>query len=271
MSWVVIIIGTTIGLVVGGPIGAIIGAGIAVKISSENEDTKLLSSGSISNCTKISSETENINNIKNSDDDQVIFFTSLNSMLAKIAKADGVICKKEIERIQSFFKEMELDSEDKKTAINIFNKAKSDDTSIYDYAQQYYEVANQEMCEMIYSMLWDVAIANGEPHKNQDLILRKITHYLGLPNTLYEKIKESLKDQDGEVANLEESYKILECKKDDTNQVIKQKYRKAMAEYHPDKIQSKNLPQGFIDYANEQSKKINNAYANIMKDRKHTE
>ncbi len=45
-------------------------------------------------------------------------------------------------------------------------------------------------------------------------------------------------------------------------------YRKLASEYHPDKIQSKDLLEAFIIFANEKLKEINHAHEMIVKSRK---
>jgi DnaJ like chaperone protein len=59
----------------------------------------------------------------------------------------------------------------------------------------------------------------------------------------------------------------LGCTKDNSDKEIKKPYRTAISKHHPDKIQSQGLPKEFMDYANEQSKKINKAYDAIKKSR----
>jgi len=60
-------------------------------------------------------------------------------------------------------------------------------------------------------------------------------------------------------------YKILECNEKSSNEEIKKNYRLLMQKYHPDKYLSKNLPDDFIELANEKSIKINKAYEKIKR------
>nr|WP_205584761.1 DnaJ domain-containing protein [Helicobacter pylori] len=61
---------------------------------------------------------------------------------------------------------------------------------------------------------------------------------------------------------------MLKCSPTDSLDTIKKAHRKLASEYHPDKIQSKDLPEAFIIFANEKFKEINHAHEMIVKFRK---
>jgi len=60
-------------------------------------------------------------------------------------------------------------------------------------------------------------------------------------------------------------YAILNCKKTDSIEVIKARYRALVKQYHPDVIQGTGLPADFIQYANEKFQLIVEAYEHITK------
>ncbi len=233
MSWLGAGVGAGVGMAIGGPIGAGIGAWIGSGFGNNKQQFSV-------------------------QENQTIFFVALCSMFAKMAKADGVICEREVKTVLGFFDQMNLDSEDKSAAVKIFNNANLDGVSIYDYAAQYSRIADVEMREMVYRMLWDVANADGRVHPNEDAILKEIPRHLGIPSSRYAEA------QTGSVSSLDESYEVLGCTGEDSDQEVRKKYRRAVVEYHPDKIQAKGLPAGFVDFANEQTKKLNKAYEEVM-------
>lgn len=239
MSWLGAGIGAGIGFAIGGPIGA----GIGMWLGS-----------SISRNKKASKQQQN----------QTVFFVSLFSILAKMAKADGVVDKDEIKAIEDFMQSINLDSEDRKAAINIFKGALNNQYSIYEYADQYRNIANNEMREMLYATLWRVAYADGKIHPNEDKILKEILKNLGINDNLYYQYSQQKTSSN----SIDKHYAVLGCTKDSSDAEVKKLYRKAMSEYHPDKIQSQGLPKEFIKLANEKSKQINEAYSAIKKARK---
>ncbi len=244
MSWLGAGIGAGLGMAFGGPIGAAIGGCIGASLSG------------------------NANQVKASRKmhAQQLFFVSVFSMFGKMAKADGVVSKEEITVVEEIIRKMRIDAEDRKVAIRIFNNAKSDPYSIFDYASQYRKLSSgAEMNIMVYRFLFTVAMADNVLHPEEKKLLQQIPPYLGLDKSIYATL---VKEASGEQADLEECYKVLGCSPESSDGEIKQAYRKMSSEYHPDKISSKGLPDGFNRFAEDQMKKINQSYDLIRESRK---
>jgi DnaJ-domain-containing protein 1 len=62
-------------------------------------------------------------------------------------------------------------------------------------------------------------------------------------------------------------YAILGCAKSDSNDQIKKQYRKLVFKYHPDKIESKELPEERIKFASDKFCKIQEAYDAVKRER----
>jgi len=256
-SWTNIGIGAGIGALFGGPIGAAVGAAIGAALKNE--------------------ETNNINSndtYSNEDKYRLTFIVTLTSIMAKMAKADGVVKDDEAKTISKILDDLDFTNKEREIAIKAFKNAKDDSFSIFDYAKQYNEIADFESKEFLYSILWIIAISDSKLHENE--ILKEIPEILDLPKTIYDKYYNELsKKKNEEKRNsqksfsgnltLEECYIILDCQETDDMKTIKRKYLKLIAEYHPDKIQSKGLPEGFIKFATEQVQKLNLAYDTIKK------
>jgi DnaJ like chaperone protein len=85
-----------------------------------------------------------------------------------------------------------------------------------------------------------------------------------IDNDIYEQMK---RDYFPNFVDTEKHYALLGCEPTDSAGQIKAKYRKLAADYHPDKIQSKGLPEGFIKFANQKFQEIQAAYQTIKKER----
>ena len=109
------------------------------------------------------------------------FLSSLAALLAKMAKADGVVTSKERVKVESIWKRLGLTSEQSEYCIASFVMAQNDGVSFQRYVQEF--VATRfgiDAREFLYGLLWDVACADGILHKNEKLILEGLPNLLGL-------------------------------------------------------------------------------------------
>ncbi|WGL17487.1 co-chaperone DjlA [Microbulbifer bruguierae] len=254
MSWLGAGIGAGIGMMFGGPIGAALGAWVG---SSFGSGLKRLSEAGVT---------------LNRDGAQTVFIVALFSMLAKMAKADGQVSKEEIQLVDDFIKNnLRLAAEDRQEAIKIFQNAKDDNYSIYDYARQFRQlIRNQAMREMVYRLLFAVAFADGELHPAEERILRDIPEALGLHSSIFTAMFNEFGQRGAATSggSLQAHYDVLECSPEVSDKELKLAYRRKAAEFHPDKIASKGLPEAFMRHAEDQMKSITVAYDTIVAARK---
>ena len=69
------------------------------------------------------------------------------------------------------------------------------------------------------------------------------------------------------VNRMDSYYEELECTSSDSFEVVKKNYRRLMKEHHYDSLVSKGLPQEMLDFAEEKTKRLNEAYAAIKEAR----
>lgn len=254
MSWLGAGIGAGIGMMFGGPIGAALGAWVG---SSFGAGLKKLGDAGVT---------------LNRDGAQTVFIVALFSMLAKMAKADGQVSKAEVQLVDDFINNnLRLNLEDRQQAIKIFQNAKSDDFSIYDYARQYRQlIRNQAMRELVYRLLFAVAFADGDLHPAEEKILREIPESLGLHDSIFSAMLNEFthRSPGARGETLQAHYDILGCSPDASDKELKLAYRRKAGEFHPDKIAAKGLPDEFMRHAEDQMKSITVAYDTIVVARK---
>ncbi len=252
MSWIGKMIGGTIGFAIGGPIGAIAGAAFGHTFVDKNEDKYLYSSPHINN------------QLSNNEEAQLIFFTAVFSMLAKISKADGRISEKEIEAINQFMiNDLHLDLSSRNTAQNIFRQAVNSDESFDAFADQFYIFFKTQprIIELMVDILLRVSTADGRISFQEEQMLLSAIRIFNMSQQDYDRLKSKY------VKPVNKYFAILKCEETATNEEIKKQYRKLVTEYHPDKIQAKGLPEEFIQFANDRFKEIQEAYDAIKKER----
>ncbi len=191
---------------------------------------------------------------------QVAFF----GCLAKMAKADGKITREEIDAVEQIIARLGYTPAMRAAAIEIFRKAKDDSHTAADYLNQLAAVIrfNPQIGTTFIAALHAVAQADGSIHPNERKILLQAERAFRLPPGTLDALLGG-----GSADNLDDAYKVLGCTPEMPDEEIKKLYRQKCVEFHPDKLASKGLPPEFMEYANEQLAKINEAYDTIKKAR----
>jgi DnaJ like chaperone protein len=282
MGWLGKILGGAVGFAVGGPLGAVGGAAMGHLLDasqSENrtrcphcgEWLKVPGKGQwrCPDCggqfhfgrpSEIPASAP-----ESSEQAQYVFFVALFSMLGKLAKADGQVSAAEIRLVEEFMtRQLRLDGQARQAAQRIFNEAKDSPYSFEDFARQYRQFIGHErqMLLQMMGLLVRVAAADGEVHPEEERLLRAAALIFGVSDGEYARLRQQ------HVDSLESHYSLLGCTPADSDREVRRAYHKKVAEYHPDKLVSKGLPEDFLEFATQKAKEINRAYDTIMSARK---
>jgi DnaJ like chaperone protein len=233
------ITGGLLGFVVLGPIGALVGSVIGSNVSSSTKRRR-----------------------PNNFDQQVAFFAALFACLAKIAKADGRVDEAEIKKIEEIISsKLNLNREHRNFAINIFQKAKDDNVSFEAYASNLYKVLSSSPNSLLifYEMLFELALADGILHPDEDKLLKQIPSIFRFSENVYRSLYEKFVDKTNDY------FKILAVDENSTFDEIKKAYLKKRKEFHPDTLIGKGLPEEFIEKAKEKFIEIQEAYEELEK------
>ncbi len=242
MSFINSLIGGMIGGAFGGPLGAVLGAVIGSKVGTKSKQS-------------FSSNQRN----------QAAFFTALFACLAKLAKADGIVSREEVDKVDSYIKErFNFPNDQRLFAIQIFNQAKDDSYSFQDYAKQLATLLsnNKNSLIMFYELLFELAMADGVLHDSEELLLKEVPDIFKIRSNLFEELKTKFHNQ------VSDSYLVLGVNKDMSLEDIKKEYQKKRREFHPDTLISKGLPEELLEKAKEKFIQIQKAYEEIEKQKK---
>jgi DnaJ like chaperone protein len=224
---------------IGGPIGALIGAvaGHAVdKVRSNTAEPE--------DATK-----------------SVAFTIATIALGAKMAKADGVVTRDEVEAFKRVFR---VPPEDVKDVSRVFDQARKDSRGFEPYARQIAGMFadNPAVLEELLYCLTLIARADGVMHLEEVKYLRSVADIFGLDDLAFERITKVLGG-----ADTSDPYKILGVSPDMTNDEIKSAYRALVRENHPDKLMADGLPEELIDMATDKLAAINDAYDKVSTER----
>ena len=236
------VIGGVAGFAVGGPIGALLGtvAGHAVD--------RMRGGGAGGG-------------VGDTDSRQVAFTIAVIVLSAKMAKADGVVTRDEIDAFKQVF---HIPPEEMKSVGALFDEARQDSEGFEPYATQVAEMFAHEpaVLEELIGGLFHIAKADGVVHPAEVEFLQQVAAIFGFDGYTFDRIRAShIGDEDTD------PYKILGLAHSATDGEVKDQYRKLIRENHPDTLIAQGMPQEFVDLANEKMAAINAAHDRVRKQR----
>ena len=242
------VVGGTIGFALLGPLGAI--AGAAFGHAFDKNDQRYLEGGGPG--------------VSAGEQAQFMFFVAAFSMLAKLAKADGRVSKEEIDSVEKFMLyDLNLDPQSRQVAMNVFRTAIQSPETFENFALQFYGQFNgqPQMLDLMVDIMLRMSLADGAMSPGEEQLILTAVHIFNFSDEHYRQLRSRY------VKDVDKYHAILGCSPDDPDDQIKRQYRKRVAEYHPDKIASKGLPEEFTKFATEKFREIQDAYENIKKER----
>jgi DnaJ like chaperone protein len=256
MAWWGTLLGGTLGYMFGGPLGALLGAALG-----RNFDQGLKATGRPG--VFGAGEQQRV---------QAAFFTATFSVMGHIAKADGKVTPDEISSTESIMARMQLDAQQRKAAIGLFNAGKQADFQLHAVLAQFRQECHRRrnLVQMFLEIQIATAMADGHVHASEKRALFTIGEQLGFDRAAIEQLLRfagSSAAMDSGRASLSTAYKVLGVDRDASDAEVKKAYRRLMNQHHPDKLISKGLPEEMMKLATEKTQEIKSAYEQIKKSR----
>ncbi len=235
------IIGGAAGFAIGGPLGAIIGAvaGHAVdrmRARDQGEDA-----------TK-----------------SIAFTIAVIVLGAKMAKADGVVTRDEIDAFKEVFR---VPPNELRNVARVFDQARRDSRGFEPYARQIAGMFrdNPAVLEELLYCLTYIARADGHLHPKEIVYLRAVAEIFGLDEHAFERVTAIRAEPDSV-----DPYRVLGVAPSVSDEELKRVYRQLVRENHPDALTAQGMPEEFIEMANKRLAAINDAYERIRRERART-
>ena len=231
------ILGGVGGFAIGGPLGAIIGAVAGHAVDKMREGQEGAGEG-----TK-----------------QIAFTIGVIVLGAKMAKADGVVTRDEIDAFKQVFR---IPPQEMKNVGRVFNQARKDAGGFEPYAQQLGRMFkdNPAVLEELLDGLFHISRADGKVVPEEVEYLRRVAEIFGFSPAEWDRIKAGNMGPDRA-----DPFHILGVTRDSTDAEIKAAHRKLVLENHPDKLVAQGMPEEFVTIATEKLATINAAYDQIRK------
>jgi DnaJ like chaperone protein len=258
------VLGAGFGYMLGGPIGAVLGVFMGHQFDRGLKHSLFQSRADI----------ERI---------QASFFTTLFSVMGHLAKADGRVSTQEIKTAEAIMQQMSLNEEQRRVAIELFNKGKQADFPLDAALAQFRQASHgqRNLIQMFVEILLHAAYADGAIHPSEERLLKHVAQKLGMSPYQFAQLEGMVQAQQafhqGHGAHrrpakpradlLQEAYTVLGIKPDASDAEVKKAYRRQMNQHHPDKLVAKGMPEEMVKMATEKTQEIKAAYETIQKAR----
>lgn len=258
MNWWGKILGGTFGMMIGGPIGALLGA-----VLGHNFDKGL-------------SAADKQTGFGRQEKAQTLFYTATFSVMGHICKADGQVTEDEITLAKNVMQQMDMNAEQRKAAIELFNEGKKPSFPINDVIQQFRQEIGfrPNLLRMFIEIQIMAAYADGVMHTAERKVLLNICQILRISQHEFEHLcamiggmhsGSSAKASSDGAPSLKQAYEVLDIEESASPAEIKKAYRRLLSQHHPDKLVAKGLPEEMMKIAADRTHEIRKAYEVIKK------
>lgn len=207
---------------------------------------------------------------------QSVFLETLFLSMGKLAKADGQVSPDEIAHVEAVMQKQGMTAEHRLQAIALFKRGADPAFDIESAYRRFMAVCGhtKHLKQVLLVYLIVMAMADGQMHPAEGAALADMASRLGYDQVAFQHLLDMVLNQShfaagqpNSAAALDDAYKALGVTKDNTDQEIKRAYRKAISQYHPDKLIGQGLPEDMIAVATEQAKEIQLAHDLIKQSR----
>lgn len=210
------------------------------------------------------------------------FFECSFQLQGFLAKADGRISEAEIAHTEAFIRQMALSADQRKEAIDFFQRGATPDFNPEILISAFLTVSGlqRQLHQMLLLFLISLALADGQLDQAEYQALLRIARALGFSQQQLDQLLRMAQAQasfhagagaDGAdtsvTSRLKDAYTALGINADTSDKELKQAYRRLMSEHHPDKLIAQGVPEHMVKVTTEKSQEIQAAYELIRNQR----
>jgi len=251
------IIGGMAGFSLGGPLGAILGA-----VLGHAMDKKMGGGEAVMPPPWMGAGP------RSEHERQIAFTLAVIGLAAKMAKADGVVTRAEIDAFKRLF---QIPPSEMHKVGAMFDQARQTADGFELYAEQISGLFQDSpaVLEELLHALFQIARADGDLHPSEETFLARVAQIFGFSPAHFETIRARAAAGGGAsgATGGGDPYAVLGLSRTATDQEVKDTYRRLLRENHPDVLTAKGMPPELVANANRTMAAINAAFDQIKKER----
>jgi DnaJ like chaperone protein len=197
------------------------------------------------------------------------FFTAAFAVMGCVAKCDGRVSEDEIRVARDVMRRMQLNDEQMRSAIHLFNQGKQSDFDVDKALRRLASACRRhpDMLRTFMEVQLQIALADGEIEPEERDLLMQACAALAIPRTELDRLEMLVRRYDSglpapntQTERLQKCYRLLGVDRHASDGAVKQAYRRLMSQHHPDKMAARELPEEMRQLAEERTREIREAY-----------
>jgi DnaJ like chaperone protein len=192
---------------------------------------------------------------------QVSFSVAIIALSAKMAKADGIVTKDEVDAFRELF---DIPQSEIGNVSRLYNLARQDVAGFDQYARQVRNLFpdDPDILHDVLDGLFYIAKSDGVLHELELEFIRHVAGIFEVEGKAFRRLK--LRHVHGSHGN---AWEELGADPDWDDDTLKRHFRKLAAENHPDRMMARGVPPEFLKIANDRLAEINRAWDEIRAER----
>jgi DnaJ like chaperone protein len=193
---------------------------------------------------------------------QIAFSVALIALSAKMAKADGVVTRSEVEAFRQLFS---VPEGEERNVRRLYDLTRKEVAGFEAYARRVSDLfeSDPRMLEDILDGLFHIAKADGAVHEREIAYLHRVAEIFGLDEEDFASVRDRHVLADGA-----DPYRILKADPSWDFDRLRRHYRRLVVENHPDRVIARGVPPEFVAIATRRIAAINAAWDRIEKGRR---
>jgi DnaJ like chaperone protein len=196
---------------------------------------------------------------------QGLFSIAVVILAAKVAKADGVVTRAEIDAFKRVFR---IPPDQVRTIGTLFDEARESADGYEIWARRLGEsFADQKgvLEDVVAALLAIAASDGGQLHPKKQAMLEAVRREMKLSDAAFARARAGGSARPG--ANEPDPYGVLGVAPNATDAAVREAWRTLVRENHPDALQAKGVPEQFVQQAHDKIARINAAWDRVKRER----